>query len=193
MRSGSQFAMHLRSIVLYLSRKLPSAKVTHGDVVATLGLDAVSYTTMTRRPRKVTFVSAIEEFLNPRPRRIVTKLITPFCWPLSNVPLFQCETYRDWLASLEIRCIGDWWHRLALLCVIFDKCCMFCQTRRSELKLTRLASYCSCSRSRMSRYGMTSWSSMSPGFIYQLTMSSSDFQPVRRSSTERGTWFSFPN
>jgi hypothetical protein len=86
--------------------------------------------------------------LNPRPRGIVTKLMTPFCWTLLSGPLFQCETYCDWFAYFKIRCTGNLRHHLALPCAIFDKCRMLCQTRRSEFEFTCLAGYCNCSSSR---------------------------------------------
>jgi hypothetical protein len=119
--------------------------------------------------------------LNPRPREIVTKLMTPFCWPLPNSPSVQSEIYLDWFPSFEIRCTGDWRYCLILLCAIFDGCCLFCQTRRSELELICLASYCNCSRFRRPGYGMMPWLSTNHSFTYQPTMSSSGFQLVRRS------------
>jgi hypothetical protein len=53
--------MDFRSIVLYLRRKLPSARNVHGNVVNTLGPDAVNYATVTRWLREVAFISAVEE------------------------------------------------------------------------------------------------------------------------------------
>jgi hypothetical protein len=97
--------------------------------------------------------------LNHRSREIVTKLMTPFCWSLLSSPSLQCETYRDWLVSFEIRCTGDWRYCLTLPCAIFDGCCIFCQTRRSELELICLASYYSCSKFKRSGHGMT-WHDM---------------------------------
>jgi hypothetical protein len=55
--------MDFRSIILYLSRKLSTARDIHGDIIAMLRPDAVTYATMTRWLRKTTFISPIEESL----------------------------------------------------------------------------------------------------------------------------------
>jgi hypothetical protein len=61
--------MHLRSIVLYLSRKLPSARVIHGNVVVILGPDAANYIPMTRWLREIAFISTVNEPSESPPTR----------------------------------------------------------------------------------------------------------------------------
>jgi hypothetical protein len=127
--------------------------------------------------------------LRPRLRETVTKLMTPFCRLWLSSHLLQCEIWRDWLTSLEIGRTGNWRHRLAWACVIFDGCRMFYQTRRCELEPRYLASYCNCDSFRKLGYGIPLWLSTSHGFTYQSTRSSPGFELVRRFSTARDIWF----
>jgi hypothetical protein len=53
--------MNLRSIVLYLSRKLPSVRAIHGDTVAMHRLDAISYATVIHWLHEIVFISAVEK------------------------------------------------------------------------------------------------------------------------------------
>jgi hypothetical protein len=53
--------MDFRSIAFYLSRKFPSVRTIHGDIVAMLEFDAVSDATMTHWLREIAIVFAIEE------------------------------------------------------------------------------------------------------------------------------------
>jgi hypothetical protein len=61
--------MNLRSIILYLSRKLPSVMAIHGDAVAMLRFDAGSYATVIHWLREIVFVSAVEKSHESPPTR----------------------------------------------------------------------------------------------------------------------------
>jgi hypothetical protein len=142
-------------IVAYLSLRGISAREIQDNIVVTLGLDAVSYSSVTRYLREAQFPPSkpephpadVQRDLNDSDQAILAALEdSPFAAvrQLSRLTHLPSTTVYRRLAN-----------RPNLWRVTFDGCHMLCQTRKMARASICPGDYCECSKSSAIGHGMT--------------------------------------
>jgi hypothetical protein len=156
--------MMQRPIVAYLSLKGISARELHDDIVATLGPDAMSYSSITRYLREAQFPPSkpyshpadVQRDLEDSDQTILAALednLFASVRQLSRLAhLLSTTVYRRLTQSLGF--VG----------VAFDGCHMLCQMRPKTRESICPGDYCECSKFSAIEHGITLSPSTSLGF-----------------------------
>jgi hypothetical protein len=125
--------MDQKSVVLYSPRKDVVRRAIHSDLVATLCLEAVNYSSVTHYLREAILAASnpTARFHSQQPSSRIA--ITRFSSPLSNNHWRQFDSWRDSLPCQEPRCTGVSLNRGGFGAAIFDGYPILCHTLKSRI------------------------------------------------------------